>query len=185
MSTNRDFVARRRAAGVGATLLLLAGVLVPSTALAPAAAADDSAENCIFMIELDREICAPVDEDLHAKVYDETGVVVIEGPASTAARGPAAVLASYVVTRLYDDSNYGGSYYEVSSGSTCNGSTIKSVSDIGSSWYGRVSSFATYSGCTVKIFSSTGFGGNSFGFAGSTSYVGNTMNDQTRSLQAR
>ncbi|QHC56788.1 peptidase inhibitor family I36 protein [Rathayibacter tanaceti] len=175
------FSARRFAVAAGIAVLLVSGAVAP-----PAAAEEGGAENCIRIIELDRELCAPVQEDLHQKVLEETGLRVVEQPAArSVSRAALTTQATYVITRLYDDLNQGGSSYEVTSGTPCNGSTVKSVGDIGSSWYGRVSSFATFGGCTVKIWENTNFSGASFGYAGSTGFVGAAMNDRTRSVQAR
>jgi len=96
----------------------------------------------------------------------------------------AVASTSYLLGRLYDDQNYGGSYLELyGSGSGCTSSNGFGFTNIGSAWYGRVSAFRGYSGCKVKIFANTGYSGASYGFYASSSYVGSAMNDKAKSVQ--
>lgn len=188
MFKNKGTSARRFAIGTGIIAALFTG-----GALAPAAAAeplvDPATSNCILVTELEREICAPIGDDLHAKVLEETGLTVIETKTATTAnrlaRSTAGTQATFVIAKLYDNANQGGGVKEITSTSACNGTSVKGVADIGSSWYGRVSSFGVYAGCTVRIWENTNYSGAVYGYAGNTGYVGDAMNDRTKSLQAR
>ncbi|WKK72745.1 hypothetical protein Q0F99_07485 [Rathayibacter oskolensis] len=186
MSTTTGTPVRRSAAALGLSAALAAGALAPTAGADPLDAT--GAQNCIVITELARELCAPLGEDLDRKVLEETGLTVVDSttaPAASRSSSPASAAATYVLARLYDDADYGGSSLSITDSSACNGITVKPTTDIGSGWYGRVSSFAVYNGCTVKIYETTGFGGSSYGYAGSTSYVGSAMNDRTRSLRAK
>ncbi|QDZ15894.1 hypothetical protein [Humibacter ginsenosidimutans] len=186
MSTRRT---RRLSAGfIGA----IAGTIVVLGAAVPAHAdaVGDAGQNCGVFVDTGQTICVDAGQDLHAAVTADTGKTIVtaatgaSAPAAVSRAAVAAASTSYLLGRLYDDQNYGGSYLELyGSGSGCTSSNGFGFANIGSAWYGRVSSFRGYSNCEVKIFSSTSYGGSSYGFYASSSYVGSAMNDKARSVQ--
>jgi hypothetical protein len=168
--------------GIVAGTIAVLGMASPANA----ATADDAAESCGVFIDTGETICVDAGQNLHAAVQAQTGrtIVTASGGLTTLARSAVSPSTSYLLGRLYDDKNYGGSYLELyGSGSGCTASNGFGFANIGSSWYGRVSAFRGYSGCRVKIFSSTSYGGSSYGFYASSSYVGSAMNDRARSVQ--
>ncbi len=182
--------ARRNALGAGLAAVAVAVSLFGAAPAANAATSDpagDAVQDCAFLTDTGQEVCVDHGDDLHAAVYDETGYTVIEtqtAPSTAQIKAARAAAAVYVVAKLYDDANYGGGVKEIDASGSCSGSTIWNVGDIGSGWYGRVSSFAGYSGCRVKIWEKVNFKGASLGYLASSKNVGSAMNDQTRSVQA-
>lgn len=182
-------VTRKLRAGVlaiaGAALLTL-GMTAPANA-ASTSGTTGTDQDCGVFVGSDVTVCVPHGGDLHAAVRAQTGrIIVIAGTrlAADAAAGPESVQTSYLLGRLYDDQNYGGSFEEFYGlGSGCTSSNGFGWADIGSSWYGRVSSFHSYSSCRTKIFANTDYGGASYGFHADSSYVGSTLNDRTKSVQ--
>ena len=174
---------------LGAAAIVLAACAVGGAA-APANAAEGPAEDCGAFIETGQVVCVPHGEDLHAAVLEETGQTIIvaggaEAAAVAASAEGASTTSSFLKARLYDDLNFTGSYFEVFGSSACNGSTINGISDIGSGWYGRVTSVRGFAGCSVKVFELTGYSGASYGFVSQSGYIGDAMNDRTRSVQTR
>ncbi len=172
---------------LGAAATVLAACAVGGAA-APANAADKLAEDCGVFIETGTFVCVPHGEDLHAAVLDETGqtIIVADGAATTAAAIAAADVtpnSSFLKARLYDDQNFVGSYFEVFGAEACvSGGGVAGVSDIGSGWYGRVTSIRGYANCDVKVYENTGYGGASYGYVSQSGYVGDAMNDRTKSV---
>ena len=173
------------AAAAAATLAFGLLAATPAQAMTKNTTAATTSQNCAYVVPVKTTVCAPVTDDLHAAVYQQTGYQVLEaGSPSTAMRAvdgvtPASV---FVQAKLFDDRDKGGSFFEVDGGGACT-STVAGVSNIGSSWYGRVSSFAGYSNCRVKVWELTGYHGASYGFYASTNYVGDALNDGTQSVQ--
>lgn len=171
-----------------ALLAFGAAILAVFTATPANAATTDgasSSDNCGVIIETAEVICVPAGDDLHAAVMAATGKTVV---IATPKRMPQAVGVSpasvFLLGKLFDDANFGGGSLEMYGyDSGCTSNTSFGFADIGSAWYGRVSSFLGYSNCQVKIFENTNFGGASYGFYGSSSYVGDAMNDRTKSVQ--
>lgn len=178
---------------LGASMLAIAGGALLMLGIAtPANAASTSGtlgtdQDCGVFAGSNVTICVPHGGDLHAAVKAQTGRTIVVGgtrEAAVAAVGPDSVLTSYLLGRVYDDQNYGGSYYEFYGlGSGCTATASFEWADIGSAWYGRVSSFHSYSACKTKIYETTGFGGATYGYYADSSYVGNAMNDRTKSIR--
>jgi hypothetical protein len=175
---------------LGAAAVVLAACTVGG-AVAPANAAEKPAEDCGMFIETGQVVCVPHGEDLHAAVLKETGktIIVADGAVETAAAtaeiaaSDVSPAASFLKARLYDDQNFGGSYFEVFGSSACaSGVPVGGVSDIGSGWYGRVTSIRGYANCDVKVYENTGYGGASYGYVSQSGYVGDAMNDRTKSV---
>lgn len=168
---------------VGAVAIV--GLATPAQA-ATASVTDIPTENCGTFIETGLTICVTPGEDLHAAVKAETGQTILEGTTtgSSDRRLAATAAASYLLGKVYDDAGYGGGskeFYGIGAG--CNSSNGFGFADIGSAWYGRVSSFQGYSGCKVKIFEKTNYGGATYGFYSASTNVGAAMNDRTKSIQ--
>lgn len=179
-------ITRKLRAGLLTTagIAVLMGMATPADAVTPTGPVGIH-QDCGIFAGSNLTVCVPHGGDLHAAVKAQTGqTIVIGGTREAAAAGPDSAQTSYLLGRLYDDQGYGGSYEEFYGlGTGCTSTASFGWPDIGSSWYGRVSSFRSYSSCTTKIFSSTNYGGSSYGFHTDSSYVGNAMNDRTRSVQ--
>ena len=183
---NKKKICASLLAVVGGTLLTLS-MAVPANAATTTGAADGG-QDCGVFIDTGVTVCVPDGADLHAAVAQQTGRTIVIGTAKTDAAAAASPLStqttSYLLGRLYDDQNYGGSYEEFYGLNTgCSPSAGFGWVDIGSSWYGRVSAFHSYSSCKTKIFEKTNYGGATYGFYAHSSYVGDAMNDRTKSVQ--
>jgi hypothetical protein len=98
------------------------------------------------------------------------------------ARSSGSVTAASTVTAVfYDNSGYGGSTLTATNSGGCdNFSDVDSQSLTPAFFNDRTSSFIGYSNCQVRIYENTNYSGASY-YAGSTSYVGNAMNDRMSS----
>ena len=80
--------------------------------------------------------------------------------------------------------HYGGGSYEIlASGPCASGSTTWYLNDVGSAWYGRVSSFQGCSNCNVSIYEGTYQSGAQLGPLSYSAWVGAAMNDRTKSVK--
>jgi len=170
---------------VGSALLML-GMAAPASASSPNGTSGTN-EDCGVFSGTNVTVCVPHGGDLHAAVKAQTGQTIVIGgtkAAAAAEASPDSVQTSYLLGRIYDDQNYGGSYYEFYGlGTGCTSTASFQWPDIGSAWYGRVSSFHSYSSCKTKIYETTNYGGASYGYVADSSYVGNAMNDRTKSIK--
>lgn len=142
--------------------------------------------NCAVILDIDHEVCVPAGEDLAAAVYDETGyTLVVSDTAPTAAQFARASeqRLAFVLARFYDDANYGGSSFDVSATSACNGSFVWS-NVVGSGWHGRISSYRGFSGCQVRIWENTNYTGSNYGYVANATSLG-AMNDKAKAWQAK
>jgi hypothetical protein len=171
---------------IAGSALLMVGITAPANA-ASTSGTLGADEDCGIFAGSNVTVCVPHGGDLHAAVKEQTGQTIVIGgtrAAAPAAAGPDSVQTSYLLGRIYDDQNYGGSYYEFYGlGTGCTATASFQWPDIGSAWYGRVSSFHSYSACKTKIYETTGYGGASYGYYADSSYVGNAMNDRTKSIK--
>jgi len=93
-----------------------------------------------------------------------------------------APAATYAISVIYDDVNYGGSSYTMttSNSTACQYHAYGFVDIGGLGWYGRVPAFKNYSGCRTAVFETTGYGGSSHGYFTNASSLG-VMNDKAKS----
>ncbi|MGA2929299.1 MAG: hypothetical protein ABSG43_25580 [Solirubrobacteraceae bacterium] len=95
--------------------------------------------------------------------------------------------SSYVLGIEYVDANWQGSTFTWTGNHTC-ASTLSDIdyyvpSLVPYGWNDVISSFDSYSNCWTKLFENANFTGATYGFADSTSYVGDAMNDRASSIQ--
>ena len=125
-----------------------------------------------------------------SKAGSQANLQVVEpsdarGGTAVAAFVAAGVRTTYIQSQLYDDANYGGSFFQITNSSTRNGSTTWSFGPLGNvGWSGRVSSFKSFSGCSTKLWSGTNYSGSSYGYAVNAATLG-SMNDQANSVSMR
>ncbi|GAA1821165.1 hypothetical protein [Agromyces neolithicus] len=177
----------RLALGTG----IIAATLMSTLALAAparASSADPVSEDvhCTIILDTKSEVCVPSGEDLAAAVYEDTGYTLVEtttAPTDAQLERAAEQRLAYVLARFYDDASYGGSHFDVAATSACNGSFVWS-NVIGSSWWGRVSSFQGFSGCVVRIWETTSYSGSNYGYVANAPGLG-AMNDKAKSWQAK
>jgi len=104
---------------------------------------------------------------------------------SAAQTVPLGVQATFVQSQLFDDAGYGGSFFQITNSSACNGVTTWYFGPLGNvGWSGRVSSFKSFSGCSTKLWQGTAYTGASYGYAVNASSLG-SMNDQANSVTLR
>jgi len=147
-------------------------------------------ESCWYAPDTGQGLCVKTGQDLVAAVAKQKGVhlVVPDGSVISGVKVDAAHEAalapnsaqSIAVSTIYDDASYGGSSYTMSVSSNCSANAW-GFTDIGPlGWYGRVSSFKSYSGCKTAVFSSTNYGGAIYGYQVNAGSLG-PMNDQAKS----
>ena len=96
--------------------------------------------------------------------------------------------AQTVIGTEYEHINFGGSSLNVTAptGFVCT-TTVADVERVLSSmpagWDNRISSYRTFSNCWARHFEHINFGGANVGFSGTSSYIGDAMNDRTSSIQ--
>jgi hypothetical protein len=187
--------------GVGAALGTIA--LVATLTLAGGGAAQaktvtpnsgESAASCWIDASTMQSLCVSAGTNLLAAVSTEAGVdvsVPVGTPiggvktktiASTTAlvrRGLVHTAASAeLISAIYDDINYGGGTYLLTSpGGNCD-SGLPSLVPYG--WNDRVSSFKSYDGCITALFRNTNYGGTRVGYSTNKSSLG-SFNDQASS----
>lgn len=169
---------------IAATLMSTLAIAAPAQAASADPLADDV--KCAVILDTMDEVCVPAGEDLAAAVYEETGYTLVEAATAPTtaqlARAEEGMLA-FVLARFYDDASYGGSSFDVAGTGACNGSFVWSNA-IGSSWWGRVSSFQGYSGCVVRVWETTSYSGSNYGYVANATGLG-AMNDKAKSWQAK
>jgi hypothetical protein len=142
-------------------------------------------------VSTQQSLCVPSGDDLIAAVQDEAGITLsvpigtsIGGVQETAGRAaalalsPASATVDTVVSAIYDDINYGGGVFYLSTpGSGCAWSLSNLVTY---GWNDRASSFRSYNGCKTALYQNINFGGTHIGYAGSEASFG-SFNDQASS----
>jgi hypothetical protein len=154
-------------------------------------APDSSTQSCWMDAETQQSLCVPTGTDLIAAVQDEAGIT-LQVPAGTDVAGvtvttgrlqaslfsPASATAGTIVSAIYDDVNYGGgSFFLTTSGSGCNW-TLTNLATYG--WNDRASSFKSFAGCKTALWQNINFGGTHVGYATNLASFG-SFNDQASS----
>ncbi|MEN0085306.1 MAG: hypothetical protein AAGC66_11115 [Leifsonia sp.] len=149
------------------------------------------AQSCSYDLGTRTLVCVAAGEDLNEAVLEEAHLRVVEptgtaeGAVAAAAFSTAGVQTTFIQSQLYDDANYGGSFFQVTNSSACNGSTTWNFGPLGNvGWSGRVSSFKSFSGCSTKLWQGTNYSGSSYGYAVNAASLG-SMNDQANSVSMR
>lgn len=192
MANGTSARARRQLASALAIAALSVGLVSVGSA-ANAATPDRAgtqARSCSYDLGTGSLVCVDAGEDLNEAVLEQAHLQVVApdgagGAAARAAFAPAGVQATYIQSQLYDDANYGGSFFQITNSSACNGSTTWNFGPLGNvGWSGRVSSFKSFSGCSTKLWQGTSYSGASYGYAVNAASLG-SMNDQANSVTMR
>jgi hypothetical protein len=152
----------------------------------------EEGKHCFTSLDYGQSVCVENEDDLIAAVEEETGLTVVtEAPlsssktskslTSTSSARVAAAAPSVLISRIYDDINYGGGSMSLAySGANCASYTygVPNLGDYG--WNGRVSAFRSYNGCRTALWSGTSYTGSSYGYQSSASSLG-SFNDDARS----
>lgn len=182
----RRFHAAVAAVALGAALVAVASVAPANakTGRSPAAAA---AQNCWIAIDTGESLCVDAGQDLVAAVAAERGVRLVLpndteiGGRQDLAALPGITATSVALSTIYDDAGYGGGSYTMSVSNGSCAAAAYGFTDLGPiGWDGRVSAYRSYAGCKTAVFSSTGYGGSSSGYAVNASSLG-SMNDRAQS----
>ena len=164
-----------RAAALAAALaLLLIGVAAPAHAEAPE-------KHCVILLgdDADLVVCAETPDAAIQRFTAETGLTVTQ---SADVVGPSVV---YSIAQLFAASGYAGTSYLITRATACNGVTLSSLPDLGAIGLNdAVSSFLTFSTCTVRLFADINYGGSTLGYTTSQSSLP-TFNDVASSARAR
>jgi hypothetical protein len=149
----------------------LAGLMAvgcqPTFATTPEPVADVvSTPYCSLNLDTKEEVCADSEAELVAKKGKQPR-------------------ATYILAKMYDHADYGGSYLEVTASNACdtNSDIDYSIPNVGSTWNDRISSWRGYAQCQIRIYENASFGGASYGAYTNSSYVGAAMNDRTTSIR--
>jgi hypothetical protein len=178
------------------TLALVATFTLAGGATANAATASHPSKaaaangSCWVDITTDQSLCVAAGVDLVAAVRSEAGVNLsaptgtrVGGVTMTKAARVASLLTvqasgSQIVSAVYDDINYGGNSFLLSSdGSGCDWG-LSTLVPYG--WNDRVSSFKSFAGCKTALFKNTNFGGTQSGYSSYKASLG-SMNDAASS----
>lgn len=176
--------------GVAIAALSIGLLSVGGTAsAAPAEQTAAPAQSCSYDLGTGTLVCVDAGEDLDEAVLEEAHLRVVEptggAGAVAAAFTSAGVRTTFIQSQLYDDANYGGSFFQITNSSACNGSTTWNFGPLGNvGWSGRVSSFKSFSGCSTKLWSGTSYSGASYGYTVNAASLG-SMNDQANSVSMR
>lgn len=167
------------AVGVAATL----AVAPLANAAEPSSTAASEAQDCAYHVQTHQTVCVPKGADLEAAWREKTGRGVVDAAANPSARyamGPQTT-TDYKMAIVYDNTNFGGSSLSFYNWNYCTaGGEI--YFNYPSSWYGRVSSAQGKSYCRVRVWEQTNMGGASVGYATQIAWVGNALNDKTKSI---
>ena len=183
----------RRLLASGVAIAALSIGLLSVGGTANAATAEQTAapaQSCSYDLGTGTLVCVDAGEDLDEAVLEEAHLRVVEptdgaGAVAAAAFTSAGVRTTFIQSQLYDDANYGGSFFQITNSSACNGSTTWNFGPLGNvGWSGRVSSFKSFSGCSTKLWSGTNYSGSSYGYAVNAATLG-SMNDQANSVSMR
>lgn len=190
------------AAALGVVALSAGFLSVGGAANAEAPAAPSApvapAQSCSYDLGTGSLVCVDDGDDLNEAVLEQQHLLVV---APSGARGavaggvvgalagalavPAGAKATFVQSQLFDDAGYGGSFFQITNSSACNGSTVWYFGPLGNvGWSGRVSSFKSFSSCTTKLWQGTNYTGASFGYSANASSLG-SMNDLANSVTMR
>ncbi len=178
------------------TVALVAAMTVTGGAAANASppdptSTDPSTQSCWLDVSTQQSLCVPTGEDLIAAVQNEAGVTLVvptgtsvSGETVTAGRNAAALFSSAstqtatVVSGIYDDINYGGgSFFLTTGGTGCNW-TLTNLGTYG--WNDRASSFKSFAGCKTALWQNINFGGTHIGYTTNLASFG-SFNDQASS----
>jgi len=178
--------ARRFIASAISVAALSAGILSVGGAAnaATSAPSDQPVKDCSYDLGTKQLVCVDQGQDLNRAVLEQAHLSVSDASAARSATAalPAGVQATYIQSRLYDDANYGGSYFQITNSASCNGATTFYFATLDSvGWAGRVSSFRSYSNCATKVWQGTNYSGAAYGYAVNASNLG-AMNDQAHSV---
>lgn len=185
-------------AALSAGFLSVGGAANGATAEAPGAPSAP-AQSCSYDLGTGSLVCVDDGDDLNEAVLEQQHLLVV---APSGARGaavdalaapvgapsPAALAgakATFVQAQLFDDAGYGGSFFQITNSSACNGSTVWYFGPLGNvGWSGRVSSFKSFSSCTTKLWQGTNYTGASYGYSANAANLG-SMNDKANSVTLR
>ncbi|MDQ1548180.1 MAG: hypothetical protein QOH69_3084 [Actinomycetota bacterium] len=178
------------------TVALVAAMTVTGGAAANASppdptSTDPSTQSCWLDVSTQQSLCVPTGEDLIAAVQNEAGVTLVvptgtsvsgetvtEGRNAAALFSSASTLSATVVSGIYDDINYGGgSFFLTTGGTGCNW-TLTNLGTYG--WNDRASSFKSFAGCKTALWQNINFGGTHIGYTTNLASFG-SFNDQASS----
>ncbi|WP_290472792.1 hypothetical protein [Leifsonia sp. 71-9] len=133
------------ASALGVAALSIGFVSVGSAANATTAdAAAAPVQSCSYDLGTKSLVCVDAGQDLNAAVLEQAHLQVVapsgaRGATAATALAPAGVQATFVQSQLYDDANYGGSFFQITNSAACNGSTTWYYGP-SATWAGRVGS---------------------------------------------
>jgi len=142
--------------------------------------ADDSVQHCWQDVESGTSQCFAT----YAEVLEQLGGQDGQD-AQQSLSDLVSPAASVIIGQVFEDASYGGSSFTFTASAGCdtNADVDWQVSSMPAGWNDRVTSFKSFNSCATRIWSNTGYTGNSYGFVVNSTNVGSTMNDQTSSIQ--
>jgi hypothetical protein len=97
--------------------------------------------------------------------------------------------ASTVVATMYEHKNHGGAQWNltvVPNGYLCTNSRTDvdgEIANVTGFWNNRISSFTTFSNCSVKLYENAFFSGAEFGYFFVSLDVGSAMNERASAIR--
>jgi hypothetical protein len=96
---------------------------------------------------------------------------------------PSAAQKADVVWGIeYEHDGYSGSSITSYNSRSCDENLSGGWDSLPSRWNDRITSFRTYAGCEANHYEHSNYGGSQTGYLGSTSNIGEAMNDRTSSI---
>lgn len=199
MKSLGDNVIRRTWRPLGRSVALASSLVLLVLGVAAPARAETPEEHCVILLGDDDAaaaeavVCADTREAALEAFTAETGYTVVETGSGAAESGSAAAESSenlgplvvYSLAELFADAGYGGTSHLITRSTPCDGVTLSGVSNLGTVGLNdAVSSFQTYSTCTVRLYANASYGGSTYGWATSQSSLP-TFNDTASSARVR
>lgn len=168
-------------AGVAAAALATSLAVVPSAA---AAAVAPTGTYCVHNADTGATACVESLADYDSALA-AAGIQPSRGD-GTARSALAPAATQYLLGRFFDNAGYDTSdgFIDWFAGNSCTATTtdINSAWSDTTTWRNRISSFQGYSGCRIKAYENTSYGGASLGYVTSSSNVG-VLNDHIWSVR--
>lgn len=192
MKSLGDNVIRRTWRPLGRSVALASSLVLLVLGVAAPAHAETPEEHCVILLGDDDAaaaeavVCADTREAALEAFTAETGYTVVEtGYAAAESSESLGPLVVYSLAELFADAGYGGTSHLITRSTPCDGVTLSGVSNLGTVGLNdAVSSFQTYSTCTVRLYANASYGGSTYGWATSQSSLP-TFNDTASSARVR
>lgn len=171
---------------MGTGILMAASPVQADSAEGSPVASDNP--HCIASVDTGDIECFDTFDSAMAGAESQVGRSVAEQEAAFAATSDEEMSTydgNIIIATLFVDRDFGGATYTLwGTGATCtNGGSYSH--DLPEDWHDRISSLNPWAGCEIRIYSEVDLEGDHDGpYRDNTPYVGDFMNDRTKSFRA-